>query len=140
MSGETLRRRPRWRLSMTTTSQRRRRSRQKMICSHFGSSHFLFERARCFSRSQAFLVLSWTGFRACTMEEKINEIFTQIEKLPLLMQSVSRFENCVQTLLQTVASNDATLSYAGHSFLSASCLSRWTSFHFVMRSAAELPG
>ena len=26
--------------------------------SHFGSSHFLFERARCFSRSRAFLVLS----------------------------------------------------------------------------------
>ena len=28
------------------------------VCNHFGSSHFLFERARCFSRSRAFLVLS----------------------------------------------------------------------------------
>ena len=28
------------------------------IRGHFGSSHFLFERARCFSRSRAFLVLS----------------------------------------------------------------------------------
>ena len=34
----------------------------KMLCqcfrSHFGSSHFLFERERCFSRSRTFLVLS----------------------------------------------------------------------------------
>ena len=36
------------------------------------------------------------------MEEQINEMFIQIAKLPLLMQSVSRFENCVQTLSQTV--------------------------------------
>ena len=50
------------------------------------------------------------GYRACTMEEKINEIFTQIAKLPLLMQSISRFENCVQTLSQTVASYDAKIT------------------------------
>ena len=42
-----------------------------------------------------------TGYRASTMEEKINEMFVQIAKLPLLMQSVSRFGNCVQTLSQT---------------------------------------
>ena len=51
-----------------------------------------------------------TGFRACTMEEKVNEIFVQIAKLPLLMQSVSRFENCVQKLCQTVASYDAKIT------------------------------
>ena len=44
------------------------------------------------------------------MEEKINEIFVQIAKLPLPMQSVSRFENCVQTLTQTVASYDAKMT------------------------------
>ena len=31
---------------------------QALGSSHFGSSHFLFKRARCFSRSRAFLVLS----------------------------------------------------------------------------------
>ena len=39
-----------------------------------------------------------TGYRASTMEEKINEMFVQVAKLPLLLQSVSRFEHCVQTL------------------------------------------
>ena len=48
--------------------------------------------------------LEGTGYRASTMEEKINEMFVQIAKLPLLLQNVSRFENCVQTLSQTVAS------------------------------------
>ena len=47
--------------------------------------------------------LDGTGYRASTMEEKINEIFVQLAKLPLLMQSVPRFENCVQTLSHTVA-------------------------------------
>ena len=54
--------------------------------------------------------LEGTGYRASTMEEKINEILVQIAKLPLLMQSVSRFENCVQTLSQTVASYDAKMT------------------------------
>ena len=47
--------------------------------------------------------LDGTGLPASTMEEKINEIFVQLAKLPLLMQSVPRFENCVQTLSHTVA-------------------------------------
>ena len=51
--------------------------------------------------------LEGTGYRACTMEEKIHEMFAQIAKLPLLIQSVSRFENCVQSLSQTVTSYDA---------------------------------
>ena len=42
--------------------------------------------------------LEGTGYRASTMEEKINEMFIQIAKLPVLMQSKSRFENLVQTL------------------------------------------
>ena len=46
--------------------------------------------------------LEGTGYRANTMEEKIKEMFVQVAKLPLLIQSVSRFENCVQTLSQTV--------------------------------------
>ena len=50
--------------------------------------------------------LEGTGFRACTMEEKINDIFTQIAKLPLLMQSI----NCVQAISQTVASHDAKIT------------------------------
>ena len=54
--------------------------------------------------------LEGTGYRASTMEEKINEMFVQVAKLPLLIQSVSRFENCVQTLSQTVASYDAKIT------------------------------
>ena len=48
-----------------------------------------------------------TGIRPSTMEEKINEMFMQLAQLPLLLQSVSRFENCVQTLSQTVATCSA---------------------------------
>ena len=51
--------------------------------------------------------LDGTGYRGSTMEDKINEMFTQIAKF---MQSVSRFENCVQTLSQTVASYDAIIT------------------------------
>ena len=50
--------------------------------------------------------LERTGYRASTVEEKI----IQISQLPLLMQSVSRFENCVQTLSQTVPSYDAKIT------------------------------
>ena len=44
------------------------------------------------------------------MEEKINEMFVQVAKLRLLMQSVSRFENCVQTLSHRVALYDAKIT------------------------------
>ena len=54
--------------------------------------------------------LEGSGYRASTMEEKINEMFVQVAMLPLLTQSVSRFENCVQTLSQTVASYDAKIT------------------------------
>ena len=54
--------------------------------------------------------LEGTGNRASTMEEKINEMFVQIAKLPLLMPSVSRFEKCVHTLSDTVASYDAKIT------------------------------
>ena len=54
--------------------------------------------------------LEGTGYRASTMEEKINELFVQVAKLPLLIQSASRFENCVQTFSQTVASYDAKIT------------------------------
>ena len=47
--------------------------------------------------------LEGTGFRASTMEEKINEMFIQTAKLPPLTQSVSSFENCVQMLSQPVS-------------------------------------
>ena len=118
------------------------------VPSHFGSSHFPFERALCFSCSTSvsgfclvqvsttqfcsfsFLMarvsdgtnvpispapasssnmgfpdgslpdLEGPGFRPCTMEEKINEIYLQ---LPLFLQNAARIENCVQTLAQTVA-------------------------------------
>ena len=131
---------------------------RRMFRSHFGSSHFLFESARCFFPFTSFsgFVLSkclqfsfvvshrflWhvrameqmceylrhqphlritgfpngslpelegTGYRPSTMEEKINEMSVQIA-LPLLMQSLSKFENCVQTLSQTVASYDAKIT------------------------------
>ena len=62
------------------------------------------------SPNGSFPDLEGTGYRASTMEEKINENFVQIAKLPLLMQSISRFENCVQTLSQTVASYDAKIT------------------------------
>ena len=37
--------------------------------------------------------LERTGYRTRTMEEKRNEMFIQVAKMPLLMQSVSRFES-----------------------------------------------
>ena len=37
-----------------------------------------------------------------------------LDKLPLVMQSVSRFENFVQTLSQTVASYDAKITNIEH--------------------------
>ena len=54
--------------------------------------------------------LDGTGYHASTIEEKINKIFVQIAKLPLLMQRISRFEHCVQTVSQTVASYDAKIA------------------------------
>ena len=54
--------------------------------------------------------LEGTGYRASTMQEKINEIVVQVAKMPLLIQSVSRFLNCVQTLSQTVAPYDAKIT------------------------------
>ena len=51
--------------------------------------------------------LDGTGYRATTMEEKINEMFVQVAKLPLLKQSVSTFDH---TLSQTVASYDAKIT------------------------------
>ena len=50
------------------------------------------------------------GYRASTMEVKINIMFAQVAKMPPLIQSVSRVENCVQTLSQTVASYDAKIT------------------------------
>ena len=44
--------------------------------------------------------LEGPGFRASTMEEKINEIYLQ---LPLFMHNAARIEKCVQTVAQTVA-------------------------------------
>ena len=46
-------------------------------------------------------------FRACTMEEKINEIYLQ---LPLFMQNAARIEDCVQTLAQTVAAQTTKIA------------------------------
>ena len=44
------------------------------------------------SPNGSFPDLEGTGFRASTMEEKINEIYLQ---LPLFMQNAARIENCV---------------------------------------------
>ena len=44
---------------LTLIETDRRHSSCLFFCSHFGSFHFLFKRARCFSRSRAFLVLSF---------------------------------------------------------------------------------
>ena len=44
--------------------------------------------------------LERTDSHPITMEDKINEIYL---RLPLFLQNVSRIENCVQTLSQTVA-------------------------------------
>ena len=54
--------------------------------------------------------LEGRGYRASTMEEKINEVFVQVAKLPLLTQSVSRLEICVQAFSHTVASYDAKIT------------------------------
>ena len=50
--------------------------------------------------------LEGTGFRACTMEEKINETYLQ---LPLFIQNANWIENCVQTLAQTVAAQSTKI-------------------------------
>ena len=42
--------------------------------------------------------LEETGIRPSTTEEKINDMFLQFVQFPQLLQSVFRFENCVQTL------------------------------------------
>ena len=52
--------------------------------------------------------LEGTGFRACTMEEKINEIYLQ---LPLFILNAARIENCVQTLAQTVAVQSTKITH-----------------------------
>ena len=62
------------------------------------------------SPNGSLLDLEGTGYRASTMEEKINEMFVQVAKLPLLIQGVSRFANCFRTLSQTVASHDAKIT------------------------------
>ena len=51
--------------------------------------------------------LEGPGFRASTMEEKINDIYIQ---LPLFMQNAAWTENCVQTLAQTVATQTAKIA------------------------------
>ena len=51
--------------------------------------------------------LEGTGFRACTMEEKINEIYLQF---PLFIQNAAGVENCVQTLAQTVAAQSTKIT------------------------------
>ena len=54
--------------------------------------------------------LEGTGIRSITMEERIKEMFTQFAQLPLLLPSVSSFENFVQTLSRTVAACDAKIT------------------------------
>ena len=51
--------------------------------------------------------LEGTGFRASTMEAKINEIYLQ---LPLFIQNAAMIENCVQTLAQTVAAQTTKIT------------------------------
>ena len=51
--------------------------------------------------------LEGTGFRACTMEQKINDIYSQ---LPLFIQNAAWIENCVQTLAQTVAAQTTKIT------------------------------
>ena len=48
-----------------------------------------------------------SGPRPSTMGEETNEMFLQFAQLSLILQSVSRFEDCVQTLSQTVATCSA---------------------------------
>ena len=59
------------------------------------------------SPNGSLLDLEGTGFRASTMEEKINEIYLQ---LPLFMQNAARIENCVQTLAQTLAAQTTKIT------------------------------
>ena len=52
--------------------------------------------------------LEGTGFRACTMEEKINDLYLQ---LSLFIQYAARIENSVQTLGQTVAAQSTKITH-----------------------------
>ena len=51
--------------------------------------------------------LDGTEYRASTMEEKINEIYSQ---LPLFIQNAARIEKCVQTLAQTLAAQTTKIT------------------------------
>ena len=51
--------------------------------------------------------LDGTGYRATTMEEKLNEIYLQ---LSLFLQKTSRNEDCVQALSQTVAAQTTKIT------------------------------
>ena len=70
------------------------------------------------------LGLEGTGYRASTMEAKNNEMFVHVAKLPLLIQSVSRFENCVQTLSSSFAASVTTLETNATTVSSGSRLQR----------------
>ena len=81
--------------------------------------------------------LEGTGLSATTMEEKINEIYSQ---LPLFRQNPTRIENCVQTLAQTVAAQTARITNIEQ--IIASILARITSLETNAASgptALDLP-
>ena len=75
-----------------------------------------------------------TGFRASTMQEKINEIYVQ---LPLFMQNAARIENCVQKLAQTVAAQTTKISNIEQSV--GSLVARATSWETNAASGSSSP-
>ena len=78
--------------------------------------------------------LEGTGFRPCTMEEKIKEIHLQ---LPLFIQNTARIENCVQTLAQTVAAQTTKITHIEQ--LVGSLVARGTSLEQNAASGSSSP-
>ena len=78
--------------------------------------------------------LEGTGFRASTMDEKINEICLQ---LPLFMQNAARIENCVQTLAQTVGAQTTKITNVEQSV--GSLVARITSLTLSEASGTSSP-
>ena len=78
--------------------------------------------------------LEGTGFRACTMEEKINEVYSHF---PLFRQNAVRIENCVQTLAQTVAAQTTKITNIEQ--IVGSLVARVTSLETNAASGSESP-
>ena len=86
------------------------------------------------SPNGSLLDIAGNGFHACTMEEKINEIYLQ---LPLFIQYAARIGNCIQTLAQTVAAQSTKITNIEQ--IAGSLVARVTSLEQHAASGSSSP-